>query len=157
MNVVARPAEQGDTERLAVLASLARDEVSAARGGGLMLGAELQSLDGPRPGTSREDGAKALSGVVLIDDLVVGYVEAIPLPLKGERLCCRIQAIYVQPEAREVGAGEALMELVSNFAADIGADGIDALVLPGARETKNFFEAAGFAARLIVMHHRLGE
>ena len=32
--------------------------------------------------------------------------------------------------------------------------GIDAIALPGNRATKNFFEASGFTARMLVMHHR---
>jgi hypothetical protein len=33
--------------------------------------------------------------------------------------------------------------------------GIDAVALPGMRETKNFFEAAGLVARAIVVHKAL--
>ena len=32
--------------------------------------------------------------------------------------------------------------------------GIDALVLPGHRAAKNFFEESGFTARALVMHHK---
>ena len=35
--------------------------------------------------------------------------------------------------------------------------GIDATALPGNRATKNFFEAHGFTARLLVMHHALAQ
>lgn len=37
-----------------------------------------------------------------------------------------------------------------------GCLGIDALALPGNRETKNFFEASGLTARAIVVHRSLG-
>jgi hypothetical protein len=36
---------------------------------------------------------------------------------------------------------------------DRGLDRFDAHVLPGHRLVKNFFEAGGFAARSIIMHH----
>lgn len=36
-----------------------------------------------------------------------------------------------------------------------GCTGVDALALPGARATKNFFEENGFTARLLVVHRRL--
>jgi hypothetical protein len=36
-----------------------------------------------------------------------------------------------------------------------GCVGIDALALPGNRQTKNFFESFGFTARAIVVHRRL--
>ena len=36
-----------------------------------------------------------------------------------------------------------------------GCRAVDAGALPGQRETKNFFEAAGFKARLITMHKEL--
>jgi hypothetical protein len=37
----------------------------------------------------------------------------------------------------------------------IGCTGVDALALPGARATKNFFEENGFTARLLVVHRPL--
>jgi hypothetical protein len=45
-------------------------------------------------------------------------------------------------------------ELLAWFSAR-GCLGVDSTALPGARETKNFFEESGFTARLLVMHRRL--
>ena len=36
-----------------------------------------------------------------------------------------------------------------------GCVGIDAIALPGHRAAKNFFEAHGFTARALAMHHQL--
>jgi GNAT superfamily N-acetyltransferase len=89
-----------------------------------------------------------------IDDSVVGYaVGAVEELREGARLA-RLEAIYVEPEARGVGVGAALMAAVLAFADAQNCQGVDAWALPGDRHTKNFFEASGFSARLLVMHHR---
>jgi GNAT superfamily N-acetyltransferase len=63
-----------------------------------------------------------------------------------------IEEIYVQPEARGVGVGELLVERSVAFCVEAGCSGVDAAALPGHRQAKNFFERAGFTARLLVMH-----
>lgn len=94
-----------------------------------------------------------LAGV--LGDAVVGLAavaEALAPP--AERVG-RIEVLYVAPPARGVGVGEALMTEVVSWCAARECTGIDARALPGNREAKNFFEAAGFSARLLIMHHRL--
>jgi GNAT superfamily N-acetyltransferase len=63
-----------------------------------------------------------------------------------------IDEIYVETGARGVGVGETLVERLVAFCRHAGCSGIDATALPGHREAKNFFERAGFSARLLVMH-----
>ena len=63
-----------------------------------------------------------------------------------------IEEIYVETEARAVGVGELLVERLVAFCVDAGCVGVDAAALPGHRQAKNFFERAGFTARLLVMH-----
>ncbi|MGO9558199.1 MAG: GNAT family N-acetyltransferase [Acidimicrobiales bacterium] len=150
MKVVARPASAGDADRLTALRTRATSEVAGQRGGALLVRAELSGAEG-NPGSGR------LLAVVEIEDAVVGYLDAEMAALEGGGQVCRVTSLYVEPEAREVGAGEALMDHVKDWASARHAEGIDVLALPGAREVKNFFETAGFAARLIVMHHRLGD
>jgi GNAT superfamily N-acetyltransferase len=65
-----------------------------------------------------------------------------------------VEAIYVEPQARAVGVGEALMDTALDWFRRRGCAGVDAVALPGARLTKNFFEEFGFTSRLLVMHHR---
>jgi GNAT superfamily N-acetyltransferase len=37
-----------------------------------------------------------------------------------------------------------------------GCDGVDGTALPGDRGAKNFYESAGFRARMLTMHRDLG-
>ena len=66
-----------------------------------------------------------------------------------------IEALYVLPDARGVGLGEALMETVMAWATEVGAAGVDSVALPGDRVTKNFFERFGLTARALQVHRRL--
>lgn len=101
-----------------------------------------------RPDTHVEIGS--------IDDYPFGFLlatieETLPQG-EGERIGS-IRLIFVDPAAREVGLGEALRE---SALVRLRAEGIrrfDAHVLPGHRLVKNFFEAGGFSARSIIMHH----
>ncbi len=60
-----------------------------------------------------------------------------------------LDACYVEPEARGVGIGHLLVAAAVRWFADHGADGIDGIALPGDRQAKNFFESAGFKARML--------
>ena len=57
--------------------------------------------------------------------------------------------------SRSVGVGEAMADALVAHCTAQGCIGIDARALPGHRATKNFFEAHGFTARALVMHHVL--
>ncbi len=64
-----------------------------------------------------------------------------------------IEGLYVEEGGRGVGVGDALLlELLDRFKA-AGCIGVDSWALPGERETKNFYEAHGFSARVITVHH----
>ena len=64
-----------------------------------------------------------------------------------------IRLVFVDPEAREVGIGETMLDLALDLFKEKGLTRLDAHVLPGHRLAKNFFEAGGFSARSIIMHH----
>jgi GNAT superfamily N-acetyltransferase len=64
--------------------------------------------------------------------------------------------LFVELAAREVGVGEALADSIVDHCRTAGCVGVDATALPGHRAAKNFFEAHGFTARALTMHHRLG-
>lgn len=91
-----------------------------------------------------------------VDDYPFGFLMARPEPLltqaEGERVAS-IRLIYVDHEAREVAVGEAMREMAMRMFRDQGITKFDAHVLPGHRLAKNFFEAGGFSARSIIMHH----
>ncbi len=91
-----------------------------------------------------------------IDGATVGFIWATIEPMldraHGERLG-RIRLIYTEPEARGVGVGHVMLEAILTELRGAGVRFFDAPVGPGQRATKNFFEAHGFAARSIIMHH----
>jgi GNAT superfamily N-acetyltransferase len=64
--------------------------------------------------------------------------------------CC-----YVEPAARGVGVGGALVAALLGWFAERGCEAADVAALPGDRETKQLFERFGFSARLLVLHRRL--
>ena len=82
--------------------------------------------------------------------LVVGY-----LVLDVDGAIARVDQVYVTPDARELGFGDALLEA----ATDGGRRGrrracSRATALPGDRDTKNLYERAGITARLITVSRR---
>lgn len=91
-----------------------------------------------------------------IDEVAVGFllarIEDLLPQADGERVGT-IRLIYTDPSAREVGVAEIMRESVMQRFRALGISKFDAHVLPGHRLAKNFFEAGGFSARAIVMHH----
>jgi ribosomal protein S18 acetylase RimI-like enzyme len=75
------------------------------------------------------------------------------LPQAGGAEVGSIRLIYVDPEAREVSLCEEMRDYTMDLLRERGISRFDAHVLPGHRLAKNFFEAGGFAARSIIMHH----
>jgi len=61
-----------------------------------------------------------------------------------------VLCVIVHRNARGLGIGASLVDAIRRIARDAGHDRIDALALPGDRDTKNLFERAGLTARLIV-------
>jgi GNAT superfamily N-acetyltransferase len=95
--------------------------------------------------------------------LYVGTIDSVPvgfllgrsepmLPQAGGERIAAVRLIFTQSEAREVGVGEAMMELFLDDHRDTHRY-FDAHVSPGHRLAKNFFESNGFKARHIVMQH----
>ncbi len=101
-----------------------------------------------------DDEALVVIGSVL--DYPFGFllarVESI-LPQAGGEQIGSIRLVFVELEARQVAVGEAMRDLAMNLLRERGISKFDAHVLPGHRLAKNFFEAGGFSARSIVMHH----
>jgi ribosomal protein S18 acetylase RimI-like enzyme len=83
---------------------------------------------------------------------LVARVESL-LVQAGETRVGAIRLIFVDHEAREVAIGEAMRDKLMEMLRERGINKFDAHVLPGHRLAKNFFEAGGFSARSIVMHH----
>jgi GNAT superfamily N-acetyltransferase len=148
----ARAATAADLARITELAHALRGELAEERGGPLWATRESQPeplVDLLTERLGRDDAA-VLVGTY--EDVIVGYGTAWIDHLRdGSRLGV-IDEIYVEPGARGVGVGETLVERLVAFCRHAGCSGIDATALPGHREAKNFFERAGFSARLLVMH-----
>jgi len=150
-----RPAGADDIPRIVELARLLRVELGSMKGGPLW--AARDSLPEPLDASYRAllDRDDACVVVGTIDDVVFGYAAVTTETLRsGERLAV-ITDLFVEPDAREVSVGDAMIADVIAFCTTRGCIGIDAIALPGHRATKNFFEAHAFTARALTMHHSL--
>lgn len=155
-----RPAEPGDLDRCAELVAAAAAEAEDRRGGPLLVrrGADAAAARHPaNPSTlvARWAGGSDHRLVVgSIDDVTVGVAAGTLTGRGGDRLglfeCC-----YVEPGARQVGVGTALVADILAWFGNRGCHGVDAWALPGDRATKQLLEAAGLSARLLVLHRRL--
>ncbi|MBV9664434.1 MAG: GNAT family N-acetyltransferase [Actinobacteria bacterium] len=150
-----RPATAADLPQVAALCRDAILEKAPARGGTVFVAREARAEPVEDSlSAAIDDGAQQV-WVGTIDDVVIAYAVAGVEDLRtGDRLGV-IDDIYVEPGARGVGVGEALMGAALEWLTAKGCTGVDAHALPGDRATKNFFEASGFSARLLVMHHRI--
>jgi ribosomal protein S18 acetylase RimI-like enzyme len=150
----ARPATAADVPALAALAEAAADELGPTRGGAVFLAREA-----PARGTERFVEALADTGRLVVagtvDGAVVGYGTVRLESLRDGALLGVIDDLFVLPDARGVGVGEAVANLLIDFCEKEGCTGIDAVALPGNRHTKNFFETFGMVARAIVVHRSL--
>jgi GNAT superfamily N-acetyltransferase len=151
----ARRADRDDLPRLAELCRTAVDQLSAGRGGALL----LEHHGRPEPVEQAlarilED-RDAAAWVGTVDDQIVGYATARTETLPSGTELGVVEELFVEPGARGVGVGEALMGALMAWFVDRGCAGVDTVALPGDRLSKNFFESSGFKARLIVMHRAL--
>jgi len=150
-----RPARPDDLPELVRLAADAVRELTPMRGGAMWartIGRRPPYDEGLRVAIDDPD-ALVLTGTV--HGSVVGYAVArIDHMADGETLVV-IDDLFTEPEARSVGVGEAMLDAVVAWGTARGAVGVEATVLPGARETKNFFEAFGLKARALVVHRDL--
>lgn len=151
----ARPASSDDLPRLAELARAAIDELRATKGGEVWARREARTepLEDSLSVDLASPDALVLAG--MIDDAMIGYAVVRAEALPDGAVLARLTDVYVEPDARGVGVGEALLDAVVAWATERKCIGVDALALPGNRETKNFFESFGLVARAIVVHRPL--
>jgi len=150
-----RVADQADVAELAALARAAIEDLTPLRGGAVWRAAEARQ-DPVEEGLLRllaADGARVL--LATIDGVALGYAVARVQGLADGTRLGVVEDIYVVDGARGVGLGEAMMGDLIGWCTANGCFGMDAMALPGDRNTKNFFERAGFTARKLVMHHSL--
>jgi len=163
-----RPAGPGDLARCVDLVAAAQAEAGTVRGGELLavLGAVPTAAHGT-PGTEGRADPGALvdawaSGdpsrillVGLFEEAIVG-VGTGHLVEGHHRHVGRIDCCYVEPGARQVGVGAALIAGLLDWFKERNCSDVDSVALPGDRATKQLLEAAGFKARLLVLHRPLG-
>ena len=90
-----------------------------------------------------------------LDNVILSYARAKVEVLRTGEYLGLVTDIYVTSEARSVGLGEALINVIIAWCSERKCVGIDSMALPGNRETKNFFETFGFKARLLTVHRSL--
>ena len=154
MRVTARRATEDDLATLESLYRSLEDEMESLH----VMWPVADGLDEPVVESFRDalDEPDTIVLVGEIDDYPFGFllarVERLLAQADGEQVGA-IRLIYVAQEAREVALGEEMRDLALNILREQGLTKFDAHVLPGHRLAKNFFEAGGFSARSIIMHH----
>ena len=150
-----RPAGTDDLPRLTSLAREVIDELADQKGGIVWRRHAARSEPVEDGLTTDLDDPDTLVLVGTIDDAVIGYAVTTIEAVADEGRLAVVRDLYVEPGARGVGVGAAMMDAVLAWAGERGCIGVDALALPGSRATKNFFEGFGLVARAIVVHRGL--
>ncbi len=152
-----RRAELSDADVLSDVEAASRAALVDVRGGARWLDAHPQigggwatAIDertvfvGTIPAATAGDYESDVVVAMLVADLI-----ADPMPV------VRIDQVFVVPDARELGFGDALVAAAMDWAREVGAVLIEAETLPGDRNLKNLYERAGVTARLITVSKRL--
>ena len=150
-----RAATADDLARIADLAHALRAELGEERGGALWVEREAwpEPLEDAYGALLARDDALLLVGS--IDDSVLAFAAVVVEQLRSGARLGVITDLFVEPEAREVGVGEVLIDALVEHCRAAGCIGVDATALPGHRAAKNFFETHGFTARALAMHKHL--
>jgi GNAT superfamily N-acetyltransferase len=149
-DAAARSAAVDELELVLDLVQQSQTERLTERGG-----AVLERLE-PRPPIDRARLADdtVLVALGLFADVPFGFAHAALTTVDGACIV-HLYDLFVEPDARGVGVGEALLDFVFDWARARNARGIDSIVLPGNREGKNFFERFGLVARAIHVYREL--
>ncbi len=148
MDPVVRRATATDAADLELLQDLARHGLEPVRGGALRLAECAPVTDWL---ALNSDPQRAIF-VGTLDDAVVSYMVVELSPEKHRGL---ITHAFVETEARELGLGDAMLEMAIAVVRKAGLAGIEAVALPGDRETKNMYERAGLTARKLTVYKSL--
>ena len=151
----ARRATGDDVATLARLAAQAVAEQAGERGGEVWAQRETRPLPAEASLMAAIEDPCQLVVAGTIDGVVLGYGAARLERLRNDELLGVVTDLFVEPEARGVGVGEELIGEILQWCEHHGCLGVDALALPGNRDTKNFFETFGFTARALIVHRRL--
>ncbi len=136
-----RSAVPADSSQLDFLETEARESLVAQRGGERWLATHRS-----RSGAWGVPIGAAEVFVAHIGQVLVGY-----LVLAIDGSVAIVADVYVTPQARELGFGDALLAAGIDRAKSIGCSLLEGASLPGDRDTKNLYERAGIKARLITV------
>ena len=148
----ARVANTTDLDRLVELAREVIEELRPTKGGDVWArtaGRAEPVGEALRAALTDHDHLVVVGSV---DDAVVGYGVARFNELRDGGRLGVIGDLFVEPDFRGVGVGEAMMNVLVEWCEEQGCFGVDSVALPGNRPTKNFFESFGLVARAIVVH-----
>ena len=137
-----------DVDVLVLLESEARLSLKEFRGAD-RLAIEVPEIGNRWPQVLTDGAMFVLVGC--IDSVVMGYLIA----RKLDQLAT-IEQVFVTHDARNLGVGDALVSATLSWAREQNLTALDALALPGDRETKNLYERSGLVARLITVTKKLG-
>ncbi len=153
-----RAAAGGDGARVVELCQELVRNIISQRGGSLLVdGDRLEARTGGGPLLLDEllddGGSRVVVGT--LDEAVIGFgmCHVVDHGDQGRRGV--LDVCYVEPEARGVGVGRLLLESLVSWLEARGCEGVDGVALPGDRGAKNFYESAGFKARMITMYRRM--
>src|SRR5262245_46471867 len=127
---VVRSARPDDVEQLTSLECEARAALVGQRGRDRWL--DTRPSRGERWGQTMATGHVQ---VALIGEVLVGYLAS-----HHDGGLAYVDEVYVTPEAREVGFGDALLEAATSTARAAGCTTIEGEALPGDRDIKNLYE-----------------
>lgn len=150
-----RTADADDLPTIAGLAAAAHAAGAGQRGGAIWQQREALAEPLAESIAALMGRSDAIVVAGAIDGVVVGYGAAESETLRDGRRLGRVLELYVEEEARGVGVAEAMMDAMVAWCRAQGCTGVDAVALPGDRDTKNFYERFGLVARAIVVHRSL--
>jgi len=147
----ARLGTPADVDLLAGLVRSCRQELIEQRGGRrwAITGARVEPVE--QLLVSELDDPAVLTVVGEYEGLGVGFAVGELRTATDGSAYLRVTDLFTMPEARHVGVGEAMMNLCIEWAREHNATAIDAAVLPGTRDAKNFFEGFGLTARMLTV------
>ena len=151
MQIFSRPATEKDIDVLALLESEARNSLNQFRGSD-RLASEVRQIGNRWSEELNNDTVFVLAGG--IDSVVMGYLVARTSEKAGNQVAT-IEQVFVTHDARNLGVGDALVSTALSWAREQKLHALDALALPGDRETKNLYERSGLVARLITVTKKL--
>lgn len=146
MTPVVRLAQFADAQACEQFEAQARHDYADAKGAAAFFAAESVAF--------LVDDDAGFTLVARVDGVAVGFLTARTTRVGESRVACIVR-VYVTPQARRVGIGDALIAGACDTARERGCTRLDALALPGDRDTKNLYERNGIVARMIVAAREL--